>query len=244
MRLFGLIGYPLSHSFSKKYFTEKFSREVVTDSRYELFPITSIDVLPALLEVNPDLCGLNVTIPYKEQVLAFVPDQDEVVRKIGAANCIRINNGRLRAFNTDVTGFEKSLMDKLGDHHRKALVLGTGGASKAVFYVLEKLGLETRSVSRVRSGFSISYEDLSPEMLREHTVVVNTTPLGTYPDVAGIPPIPYEAVTPAHYFFDLVYNPPLTRFLASAAEKGATIRNGHDMLTIQAEESWRIWNAV
>jgi len=243
MRLFGLIGSPLTHSFSKKYFAEKFSREAVNDSRYELFPIPSIDALPALLAANPSLHGLNVTIPYKEQVLAFTHEQDRVVQEIGASNCIRITGGKLVAYNTDVTGFEQSLMVNWSGHHRKALVLGTGGASKAVLYVLRKLGLEVISVSRKRSASSMAYEDISAAVLREHTLVVNTTPLGTYPEVDGLPSLPYEAINPEHYFFDLVYNPPLTRFLELAAARGATIRNGQDMLQIQAEESWRIWNA-
>lgn len=243
MRLFGLIGSPLTHSFSKKYFADKFSREAIPDSHYELFPLASIDELPALLAAHPSLCGLNVTIPYKEQVLAFADDMDETVQQVKAANCIRITNGKLSAFNTDVIGFEKSLMDKWSNHHQRALVLGTGGASKAVHYVLEKLGLQVQSVSRTRSASSISYEDITPGIMYDHTLVVNTTPLGTYPAVDGLPPLPYEAVTKGHYFFDLVYNPPVTRFLAMAAERGAVTRNGHDMLEIQAEESWKIWKS-
>ncbi|RYY56209.1 MAG: shikimate dehydrogenase [Chitinophagaceae bacterium] len=244
MQLYGLIGNPLTHSFSKKYFTEKFSREGVTDSRYELFPIPSIGELPALVSNNPSLAGFNVTIPYKQEVLAFVDEQDEVVRAIGAANCIRIVNGRLVAYNTDVIGFEQSLLDKWGNHHRRALVLGTGGASKAVIWVLNKLGIDVQLVSRNPSDGSISYDSITPALLGGHTLVVNSTPLGTWPDVDAAPALPYDAVTPDHYFFDLVYNPPLTTFLRLAQANGAVVRNGYDMLEIQAEASWRIWNSV
>lgn len=250
MRVYGLIGNPLTHSFSKNYFTEKFSREGIAGSRYELFPLPSITDLPAMLASQPALAGFNITIPYKQEVLAYADWQDDVVREIGAANCIRIIGDRLLAYNTDVTGFEKSLLDKWGSHHRRALVLGTGGASKAVIWVLRKLGLDVTVVSRKPdlsgtslSGPQISYENVTPLLLRQHTLVVNTTPLGTYPAVDEAPPIPYAAVTTGHYFFDLVYNPALTRFLQLAAGHGAVIRNGYDMLEIQAEESWRIWNS-
>ncbi|MET0637811.1 MAG: shikimate dehydrogenase [Chitinophagaceae bacterium] len=242
MRLYGLIGSPLTHSFSGKYFSEKFAREGITGCRYELFPLDSIDELPGLLASNPELCGLNVTIPYKQQVLRFVHYPDAVVRQVGAANCIRIINGQLYAYNTDVTGFETSLMDKWNGRHQRALILGTGGASKAVEYVLRKLALEICFVSRKRSENTLSYEEITPAILKEFTLVVNTTPLGTYPAVETAPDLPYNAITRDHYFFDLVYNPAKTRFLALAEEQGATIRNGADMLAIQAEESWRIWN--
>lgn len=242
MRVYGLIGYPLTHSFSKQYFTGKFEREGVKDCRYELFPISSVEQLPALIAANPGLCGLNVTIPYKEQVLSYVHWQDDVVKQVKAANCIRIDEGQLRAYNTDVTGFEESLLQGYTMHHKKALILGSGGASKAVEYVLRKLGIELLFVSRGPGPGMLSYGEVSADLLRDFTLVVNTTPLGMYPAVDEAPELPYHAVTPSHYFFDLVYNPGITLFLRYAQEQGATVRNGADMLSIQAEESWRIWN--
>jgi len=242
MRLFGLIGYPLSHSFSKKYFTEKFEREKLTDCRYELFPITSIDELKKVLDQHPDLYGLNITIPYKEQVIPFLDETDEVVEKIGACNCISIENRKLKGFNTDVTGFEISLKTKLKPHHKKALILGTGGAAKAVEYVLEKLGIDFKYVSRKPSCNNFSYEQLTPAIISEHTLIINTTPLGMYPGINEAPTIPYESLTDQHYLFDLVYNPEKTLFLQKGEARGAVIKNGYEMLLIQAEESWKIWN--
>jgi len=244
MRRYGLIGYPLTHSFSQKYFTEKFEREGISGCVYVNFPIASIDELPAVL-ADPELCGLNVTIPYKEQVLAFLDERSPVVAAIGACNCIRIEGGILTGHNTDVVGFEQSLLPKLGSHHRRALVLGTGGAAKAVEYVLGRLGIAYRLVTRrPRAGTSdLGYEQVDAAVLRSHTLVVNTTPLGMYPKVDECPSLPYEAAGPEHYFFDLVYNPDRTLFLLKAGERGAVVENGHEMLLLQAEESWRIWNS-
>lgn len=242
MRLYGLIGYPLTHSFSKKYFSEKFEKEGIKDCRYELFSIPSIDELKRVLSDHPGLAGLNVTIPYKEQVLSFLDDSNEVVKAIKACNCIHIQDGKLKGFNTDVSGFEQSLTEKLQPHHTRALVLGTGGAAKAVEFVLRKRGIYYKNVSRKPSVHSYSYEQLTNEILADHTLIINTTPLGTYPAVNEAPPIPYEAITSRHYLFDLVYNPPVSLFLSKGQQRGATIKNGHDMLVIQAEESWKIWN--
>ena len=244
MRRFGLIGYPLTHSFSQKYFSEKFEREGITGCAYVNFPLASIDELPAVL-ADAELCGLNVTIPYKEQVLPFLDAKSPVVEAIGACNCIRIAGGRRTGHNTDVVGFELSLLPKLESHHRRALVLGSGGASKAVEYVLGKLGIAYRLVTRrPRAGSQdLGYEQVDAAMMEEYTLVVNTTPLGMYPKVGECPPLPYEAVGVGHYFFDLVYNPPKTLFLQKAGERGAVVENGHEMLLLQAEESWRIWNA-
>lgn len=242
MRRFGLIGYPLSHSFSQKYFTEKFQREHISGCVYENFPIASIEELTDVLQKHPDLAGLNVTIPYKEKVLPFLSQQNEVVQAIGASNCIKIRNGKLEGYNTDVTGFEISLEKLLQPFHKKALVLGTGGAAKAVHYVLKKRGIEYLAVSRDPKGpGQISYED-THSVLSDHLLVVNTTPLGTYPAIDEYPPLPYELLTNRHYLFDLTYNPPLTAFLQKGQEKGAAVLNGSEMLVIQAEESWRIWN--
>ncbi|HEY6503141.1 MAG TPA: shikimate dehydrogenase [Chitinophagaceae bacterium] len=242
MRLFGLIGYPLSHSFSKKYFSEKFEKEGIKDCRYELFSIDSIDGLKKILDQHHDLSGLNITIPYKEQVLSFLNEADDIVKGIKACNCIRIKNGKLKGYNTDVTGFERSLKEKLKPHHTKALVLGTGGAAKAVEFVMRKFGIDYKNVSRKPSVNNYSYEQLTPAVIASHPLIINTTPLGMHPAINEAPPIPFEALTTAHYLFDLVYNPERSLFLQKGEEKGAVIQNGYDMLVIQAEESWRIWN--
>lgn len=244
MRQFGLIGYPLSHSFSQKFFTDKFREEHIADCVYENFPLENIDALRAVLESHPQLAGLNVTIPYKEKVIPYLHHQSDVVKQIGACNCIKIVNGELHGYNTDVTGFENSLRPLLEAHHRKALVLGTGGAAKAIHFVMEKLGIIFLEVSRNPfSGRQISYEQLTPELLEQHTLLINTTPVGMYPHVNECPPLPYEALTPRHYLFDLVYNPAKTQFLQKGEEQGAVTKNGGDMLVIQAEESWKIWNS-
>jgi shikimate dehydrogenase len=242
MRLFGLIGYPLSHSFSKKYFAGKFEKEGFSDCRYENFPIETIHEIPKLLKEHPNLEGLNVTIPYKEQVLAFLHSKNTIVEAINASNCISIRNGHLRGHNTDVAGFEQSLEPLLRPHHNKAFILGTGGASKAVEYVLHKKNITCHYVSRKPQPGYFTYEQLTPELMADHTLIINTTPLGMYPSVNDGPPIPYETLTASHYLFDLVYNPSKTLFLQKGEGRGAAIKNGQDMLIIQAEESWKIWN--
>ena len=243
MRRYGLIGHPLSHSFSQRYFTEKFQREGIGGCAYSNFDIPTIAALKEVL-ADPELCGLNVTIPYKQDVLAYLDASNDVVAAIGACNCIRIEGGRRTGYNTDVVGFEQSLIKRLEGHHRRALVLGTGGASKAVEWVLEKLGLDYRMVSRQpRPGTrDLRYEQVNSDLLGEYTLIVNTTPLGMYPKTATCPPLPYEALTPRHYLFDLIYNPERTLFLQKGEERGAVVENGHEMLVLQAEESWRIWN--
>lgn len=243
MRKYGLIGFPLTHSFSQRYFTEKFERGHIQDAVYTAFPISSIDGLPGLLE-DRTLCGLNVTIPYKEQVLPFLRIRSEVVQAIGACNCIRIREGLLEGFNTDVTGFERSLIQKLKPTHTKALVLGSGGAAKAVAYVLQKLGIVYRLVSRkpIPGSGQLGYDEIDGPLLLSHTLLINTSPVGMYPHVESCPPLPYEAIGDRHYLFDLVYNPARTLFLQKGEERGAQVENGYDMLVIQAEESWSIWN--
>jgi shikimate dehydrogenase len=244
MRRYGLIGYPLTHSFSQRYFTEKFEREGIGDCTYSNFSLREIGELPAVLG-DGSLCGLNVTIPYKQQVISFLDALSPVVEEIGACNCIRVAAGLLTGHNTDVVGFEQSLVPRLGAHHRQALVLGTGGASKAVEYVLRKLGISYRLVSRRprMDTADVGYEDLDAALMAASTLVINTTPVGMYPHVDQCPPLPYEALTPKHYLFDLIYNPGLTLFLQKGEEMGAVVANGHEMLVLQAEESWRIWNA-
>ena len=239
---YGLIGYPLTHSFSKKYFTEKFERESILDHAYELYPIQDISTLPSLLLSEQELRGLNVTIPYKEQVIAFLDEQSSVVKEIQACNCIRIQEGKLIGFNTDVIGFEKTLERKLLPHHDRALVLGTGGAAKAVHYVLRKKGIDFLEVSRTPKTDCLTYAAITSEILSSYTLVINTTPLGMYPDVDQAPDLPYDALTKKHYLYDLVYNPSKTKFLQEGERRGAVIENGADMLVIQADASWDIWN--
>lgn len=241
--LYGLVGHPLSHSFSKKYFTEKFLHQGRVDCAYELFDIDSISKLPQIIAAHSSLRGLNVTIPYKKEVFPFL-DAHHLPKGILACNCIRIKDGRLTGYNTDVIGFEKSFAPLLQPHHTKALVLGTGGASEAVAYVLRKLAIPFTPVSRTcNNDDCLQYEQLTKSIMEEYSIIINTTPVGTYPQVEACPAIPYQFVTPAHYLYDLVYNPVKTLFLQRGEAAGATIKNGYDMLVIQAEESWKIWNA-
>lgn len=242
-RLFGLIGYPLSHSFSKQYFDQKFKEAGIENSDFINLEIQHLDELPALLKRYPELKGIAVTIPHKEAILHLLKDMDEVVRTIGACNCVNIINGDLYGYNTDVTGFERSITPLLKPYHNKALILGRGGAAKAVSYVLDKLSIEHLFVERVPKDMkSISYALLSGRTLQDYHLIINTTPLGMYPQTDTYPPIPYDAITHLHYLFDLTYNPEKTIFLTKGQEMGATIKNGYDMLVIQAEENWRIWN--
>jgi shikimate dehydrogenase len=243
VKRYGLIGYPLSHSFSKKFFTDKFEREGRKDCVYDLFPIASIDELPGIISANKDLQGLNVTIPYKQQVLQYLT-QSRLPANVSACNCIRINNGNLEGFNTDITGFEKSFTPQLKPSHKSALVLGNGGATVAVVAALEKLGISYTIVSRkIKDPSHFTYEQVGEDQIRENKIIINTTPVGMYPDVDVCPPLPYEYIGPEHYLFDLVYNPAKTLFLRKGEEVGAVIKNGEDMLVIQAEESWKIWNS-
>jgi len=244
MKLYGLIGYPLGHSFSKKYFTEKFRKEGITDCRYELFAIPSIKDLPLVINSNPDLKGLNITIPYKQKVLEYVNETTDAVKNIGAANTVKFDGNRIIAYNTDVIGFENSLLQKLKSSHKKALVLGTGGSSKAIQYVLKKLGIEFLLVTRNQSlqQGSINYSMIDEAIINDHQLIINCTPVGMYPNDNEYPQLPYKFLSSQHYLYDLVYKPEKTLFLKRGEERGATIQNGLDMLTIQAEESWKIWN--
>lgn len=242
MRQFGLIGYPLAQSFSKRYFTEKFLREGINDAGYGLFEIASISDFPQLLKTQPDLQGINVTIPYKQAVMPYLNELDEEAEAIGAVNCISIRNGILKGFNTDAPAFEQSLQPMLEPHHKKALVLGTGGAAKAIIFVLEKLGIAYQYVSRNKKPGYFTYEELNGELMDEYKLIINCTPLGSFPKVDTAPSIPYELLSPKHYLYDLVYNPALTQFLQKGKEQGAATKNGYDMLVGQAELSWEIWN--
>ena len=245
MKTYGLIGRSLGHSFSEKYFSEKFQKENVQDCQYRNFEIKNIQEEIPELKRNFELEGLNITIPYKTEIISFLDEMSDECRQINACNCIKIKEGKWLGFNTDVTGFEKSFIPHLKPFHKKALVLGTGGASNAVAFILKKLGIDFLKVSRSenQSASVISYEDISEEKMKEFEIVINTTPLGTFPNVNECPPLPYESVSAQHYFFDLVYNPPKTLFLSLAEKQGAIIENGSQMLAIQAEESWKIWNS-
>ena len=244
MRKFGLIGYPLGHSFSKGYFTKKFSEQSINDAAYENFPIASIEELQQVLDFQPELRGLNVTIPYKEKVIQYLHHQSPEVKEINACNCILIKDRELTGYNTDFIGFKNSLLVKLKPHHTNALILGWGGASKAVAYALKTLGINYLVVSR-RSTLagSISYEQLNADIITQHQLIINCTSLGMHPSIEQAPAIPYEHLTDKHFLFDLIYNPAQTMFLQLGEERGAIIENGLDMLALQAEASWRIWNS-
>ncbi|GEP96302.1 shikimate dehydrogenase family protein [Chitinophaga cymbidii] len=242
MRLFGLIGFPLSHSFSKGFFTEKFEKEGITGCRYENFPIPDIGQFPLLWKEHPQLEGLNVTIPYKQVVIPFLDELSEAAQAIGAVNCVRLKDGRLKGHNTDVTGFRRSLEPLLKPQHTKALILGAGGAAKAVKFALQQLGITYTEVSRKYCNGTIGYEAISKEIMDAHPLIINTTPLGMYPNVAEAPPIPYHFINEDHLLYDLVYNPAETQFMQQGAARGAAVKNGHEMLILQAEASWEIWN--
>ena len=243
MRQFGLIGFPLSHSFSKGYFANQFLIKNILDAEYENYPIESINLLTSLWESHPDLKGLNVTIPYKKLVIPFLQHPSSVVQSIQACNCIRLYEGAQYGYNTDVIGFEQSLLPYLQSHHQKALILGTGGAAAAVAWVLKKLGIAYQFVSRTASEGCIAYAALSPEIIADHTLLINTSPVGTFPNVNEAPNLPYDAITSKHHLYDLVYNPAETKFLALGAAQGATTQNGLEMLHLQADASWEIWNS-
>jgi shikimate dehydrogenase len=249
VKTYGLIGYPLSHSFSKKYFTEKFEKENIKGCKYELFPLENMEAFTELLQQQPDIVGLNVTIPYKNRILPFLDALDESAAAVGAVNTIKIENGRRIGFNTDTIGFKHSLQPivdaKYGTGTNalpKALVLGTGGAAQAVLFVLKSMNIAAQTVSRKRGTNTISYEDLTPAVMSAHKLIINTTPLGMSPQTETFPEIPYDLLTQAHFLYDLVYNPEKTTFLKKGEQQGAGIKNGLEMLYLQAEAAWEIWN--
>ena len=248
-KIYGLLGYPLGHSFSKNYFNDKFAAEGI-DAEYINFEIPSITDLKEVLDDHPELSGLNVTIPYKEQVMPYLDALDPEADAIGAVNVIKILRGdsvddddfELIGYNSDVVGFRNSLSPLLTPERKKALILGTGGAAKAVRQGLISLGVEPVYVSRTAREGILTYDDLTPEVMAEYKVIVNTTPLGMYPKVDACPPIPYEYLTPGHLLYDLIYNPDVTTFMKKGRAHGAEVKNGLEMLLLQAFESWRIWN--
>ena len=239
---FGLIGNPLSHSFSQRYFNEKFEREGLTHHRYDLFPLEDILQLPKLIANTPGLCGLNVTIPHKQSVMPLLHRIDPLATAVGAVNTIAINDGELIGYNTDVEGFRETLLPLLGKQKPRALVLGSGGASRAVAYVLKEHGIKFRVVSRDRTRGDMSYDLLEPIVVDVCKLIINATPVGMFPDVGTAPLLPYSSIGEGHVLIDLVYNPEHTLFLQEGRTRGATIANGTRMLEAQAEASWRIWN--
>ena len=240
---FGLIGKDISYSFSKKYFTDKFSKDLFDDCSYENFDIKTIEDFPDILKNNPDLKGLNVTIPYKEAIIPFLDSMSEKAFKIGAVNVIRFTKkGKLKGYNSDWYGFKKSLQPLLQPHHKKALILGTGGASKAVAFALDQLGIFYTFVSREASQNAIDYSLINATTFDNFQIIINCTPIGTSPNTKEFPAIPYEFFTQKHIAFDLIYNPEETNFLKKAKKKGAVTKNGLEMLIFQAEKAWNIWN--
>jgi shikimate dehydrogenase len=248
MKTYGLLGYPLGHSFSKKYFTEKFKNEGLDDHEYINFELDSINRFPEIFDYQHEVFGLNCTIPYKQQVMQYLDDIDDEAFEVGAVNTIKFireESGRVElvGYNTDIIGFEKSLMPMLDGMHKKALILGTGGASQAVKHVLKKNGIDfiSATIEELREN-EISYGDITPEIISEYKLIINATPLGTFPNTDACPDIPYGAITSGHVLFDLVYNPEITLFMSKGLEKGASVKNGLEMLHGQAEAAWKIWN--
>ncbi|MFN8285010.1 MAG: shikimate dehydrogenase [Chitinophagales bacterium] len=242
MKQFGLIGYPLSHSFSKGYFTEKFAKENITDCRYDIFPLEKIEDFTELCNTHNKLAGLNVTIPYKEKIIPFLDELDETAANIGAVNTIKFSDHKRIGFNSDAYGFEMSLKPLLKSHHTSALILGTGGASKAVEYVLKKLGIDYQYVSRNKSEKAIAYEEVNDSIIQHSALIINCSPIGMYPNIDSAPDIPYQFLTDNHLLYDLIYNPEETQFLTEGKQRGAQTKNGLEMLYLQAERSWEIWN--
>jgi shikimate dehydrogenase len=243
MKLYGLIGYPLGHSFSEKYFTDKFAAEGITGCQYKAFPLKHISDLQQLLAAYDNLCGFNITIPHKQTIIPLLYDTTNLPAALNACNCVKVNQGKLTGYNTDVVGFEQSLLPLLKPFHTRALILGNGGAAAAVKFVLQKLHISFDIVSRkIHDASGITYADLNEAIIKENLLIINTTPLGTFPVIDECPGIPYEYINEQHLLYDLVYNPSKTLFLQKGEARGAAVKNGSDMLVLQAEESWRIWN--
>ena len=245
MRIYGLVGKTLDHSRSEEYFRQKFNNEQITDAVYRNFAVKHINELPDLIINNPGIAGLNVTNPYKVEVLSYLDEISPEAGIIGAVNCIKITREKekkiLKGFNTDHPAFRETLKPLLHDRHRKALVLGTGGAAKAICLALNELKIDFKVVSRAKNNGDLSYEQLNAKILTDHLIIINATPSGLYPDINSAPPIPYECLTPDHLLYDLIYNPEETLFLKHGRKAGAKIKNGLEMLHLQAELSWSIW---
>ena len=246
MQTYGLIGFPLGHSFSKNYFNQKFVDEHI-DAQYINFEISHIKQLNGVIEMHPEMKGFNVTIPYKEQIIPFLCQLSPEAKAIGAVNVVKIRReGRkalLKGYNTDTIAFRQSVTNLLQPHHKQALILGTGGAAKAVAYALTQLHIKVQFVSRQQKTDCITYEQLTPEIIQTHSVIVNCTPLGMYPNADSCPPLPYHAMSAQTLLYDLIYNPDQTLFMRNGAARGATTKNGLEMLLLQAFLSWQIWNS-
>lgn len=240
---FGLVGKNISYSFSKGYFKDKFSDLNLEGYSYENFDLLQIDEFPDLVKSNPNIKGLNVTIPYKQEVISYLDEMDDQAKEIGAVNTIKFDGNRLIGYNTDAYGFQHSIEPFLKPHHTKALILGTGGASKAIVFVLRKLGIEVTYISRNPDTTQIGYDDLNQAVLDSHSILVNCTPLGTHPNVNEKPNVPYSHITERHLLFDLIYNPKKTAFLKEGEQRGAAVVNGLRMLQLQADKAWKIWNS-
>lgn len=241
MMKYGLVGKDIDYSFSKKYFEEKFKKELI-DATYENFDLSTLSEFKKVIQKNKKLAGLNVTTPYKEEIIPFLNEVEAQAKNIGAVNTIQFKDGKLIGHNTDGFGFVKSIFTLIENHHEKALILGTGGASKAVINGLNSMSIESTVVSRNPEGQQISYRDLTKDVIEEHLLIVNCTPVGTHPNESKCPDIPYKYLTHKHFLYDLVYNPSMTKFLALGNQKGAKITNGSKMLAFQAERAWQIWN--
>ena len=241
-KTYGLVGKSISYSFSEKYFTEKFKKNKIQNCTYKNFDLNNIKDIVSILKEN-DLKGLNITIPYKEQVLSYLDEIEDNAKLIGAINTIKINKDKtLTGYNTDFIGFINTLRPHINSNCKKALILGTGGASKAIEYGLKKLNIESKKISRNKKKGDLTYQEIDSDIIKEYQIIINTTPIGTYPDIENCPDIPYKYLTKKHICYDLIYNPDETTFLRKSKKKGAITINGLRMLEIQAEESWKIWN--
>ncbi len=241
MKQLGLIGKNISYSFSEKYFNTKFKELGLSDYNYQIFDLDSIDEVNQLFE-NQDLIGFNITIPYKQAIIPFLDELSDEAEKIGAVNCVKILNGKKIGYNTDAFGFEESFKPLLKNHHKKALILGNGGATKAVEYILKKLRIDYHIVTRKDDEY-LNFEELNQSHLNEHSIIINCTPVGTFPNITVAPNLPYESINSTHYLYDLIYNPEETQFLQNGKQKQAQIKNGLEMLHQQAEKAWEIWNS-
>ncbi len=240
---YGLIGKNIDYSFSRTYFADKFDKKKDSNSTYENFDIDKISLFSDIIEANKNITGLNVTIPYKQTIIPYLDSLSKKAKKIGAVNTIQITKkGKLKGYNTDWYGFYHSIKPLLKNSHKKALILGTGGASRAIEYALNKLGVKYQFVSRTASEDSLAYSDLNEEILSDHTILINTTPVGTYPNIDQYPEVPMDYITNKHIVYDLIYNPDETMLMKLAKEKGAIVKNGYEMLVLQAEKAYKIWN--
>ena len=243
MREFGLIGRNISYSFSKSYFADKFINENIVDAVYNVFDLQQIDEVEKVFATE-GLVGFNVTIPYKQEIIPFLDELSPEAKTIGAVNTVLIKNGKRIGHNTDCYGFHHSILPLLDSHHKKALVLGNGGAAKAVFYILDELNIAYKIVSRTTLENQFTYDDLDKEIISQHQIIINCSPVGTFPNIENAPLLPYQFISEKHLLYDLIYNPPVTKFLENGQNNGAKIKNGHEMLVLQAEKAWKIWNKV